>query len=90
MRRPERQTPPGQAGSEGAFSGRGMQGDPAPIAASIQRSRRARFGAYVRLMQMTILHAPPLTPAELEVFEWLRAREMRRAEARRASPWWRG
>lgn len=89
MQRPERRNPPGRAGSEGAFAGRGMRRDRAPSVSRLQRSRGERLEAYVRLAVATILHAPPLTPAEVEVFDWLRAREMERAEARRASPWWR-
>lgn len=69
--------------------GSGTQGDHAPTVARLQRSRGERLEAYVRLAVATILHAPPLTPTEIEVFDWLRAREMERAEARRAAPWWR-
>lgn len=89
--RSERRNPPGRAGFEGAFAGRGMQVDLAASRASVQRTApHERQAAFMRLMWLTCVYGAPLTAAELEVFDWLRAREMARAEARRASPWWRG
>lgn len=85
MRRPERRNPPGLAGSEGAFAGRGMRRNVIPTRSGFQWTvEQTRRGVHLYFVRLAILYAPPLTPSEAEAFDWLRAREMKRAEARRA------